>query len=125
MSYSPLTLTRRHVLGDFYRRCENVVTVPVYLNGTDGEMIGYADEGLGKYADAFTFHLSEEVCKKLSAGQFTYSFGYEFTDDTEVAATTAKRPIKLTSITLTMRKGYEKPQPKIARVTEAKIAEAA
>ena len=30
----------------------------------------------GKYADAFTFHLSEDVCKRLAGGQFTYSFDY-------------------------------------------------
>ena len=61
MSYSPLTLARRHVLGNLYARCErSTKEVPVYLNDTDGERLGFVDESLGRYADAFTFHLPEE-----------------------------------------------------------------
>jgi hypothetical protein len=124
MTYSPLTISRRHVLGDFYRRCESSVTIPVYLSGSDGDMIGYADESLGKYADAFTFHLSEEVCKKLAAGQYTYSFAYEFTD-ASAEIPDFRRQIRLTSITITMRKGYDKPLPKAARIAQVESAETA
>lgn len=110
MTYSPLSLSRRHVLGDLYSRCEPVVNVPVYLNGADGEMLGYADQALGHYADAFSFHLTEEYCKKLSAGHFTYSFDYEFAEPDEKGG--KNRRIRLNSIVLVPRKGYDKPIPK-------------
>jgi hypothetical protein len=74
-------------------------------------MIGYADEGLGVYADAFTFHLSEELCKKLLSGHFTYSFDYDFADKDDKAVR-GKRRIKLNSIMLNSRKGYARPEPK-------------
>jgi hypothetical protein len=120
MSYSPLTLARRHVLGTLYARCErSVKEVPVYLNGTDGEKLGFVDESLGKYADAFTFHLPEDVCKRLAGGQFTYSFDYnQISESGASAITPERRRIKLVSIFLTMRKGYDKPVPKSARVVE-------
>ena len=115
MAYSPLTLSRRHVLGDLYSRCERVAEVPVYLNDLMGERLGFADETLGKYADALTFHISEENCKKLAGGQFLYSFNYVFANRSDAALSAAKRRVKLTSIMLVMRKGYEKPRPKTAR----------
>lgn len=107
MSYSPLTFSRRHVLGDLYARCERSTEVPVFLGSVDGEKLGYVDEGLGRYADAFTFHISEENCKKLAAGQFEYSIGYEPASD-ESGAVQGRR-VKLTSITLIQRKAYKKP----------------
>ena len=106
MTYSPLALKRRHVLGDLYPICENVVTVPVYLDNDQGEMIGYADESLGHYADAFLFHLPEDVCKKLSSGHFIYSFNYDYTG---VAAAGKKRRISLTNICLTAKTVPESP----------------
>jgi hypothetical protein len=116
MTYSPLTLSRRHVLGTLYGRCERTTKdVPVYLNDTNGERLGYADEGLGKYADAFTFHLSEDNCKRLAGGHFTYSFDYHFSETASSSATPQKRRVRLISIFLTMRKGYEKPVPRSAR----------
>jgi hypothetical protein len=118
MAYSPLTLSRRHVLGELYSRCERVVEVPVYLNELSGERLGFADESLGVYADALTFHISEENCKKLAGGQFLYSFNYDFANRSDAALPAAKRRVKLKSIMLIMRKGYEKPQPKYARRAE-------
>lgn len=112
MSYGPLTLARRHLLGDLYHRCDRSTTIPVYLNDTEGEMLGYADESLGHYADAITFHLSEENCKKLAGGQFVYSFAYEFNEPARPGLTKSRRRVKLTSILLTARKSYEKPQSK-------------
>lgn len=105
-------MSRRHVLGDLNARCDPAENVPVYLNGTDGEMLGYVDESLGKYADAFTFHIADDLCKKLAAGHFTYSFDYDLVDGNDAAATPAKRRIRLNSISLVMRKGYEKPTPR-------------
>lgn len=101
MGYSPLAISRRHVLGDLYGKCDAVVMVPVYLNSEDGEMLGYVDESLGHYADAFTFHLAEDVCKRLSTGHYEYSFSYEYSDPK--AADGRDRRIKLNFICLTGR----------------------
>lgn len=112
MAYGPVTLARRHVLGDLYTRCERLIEIPVYLNDANGERIGFVDESLGKYADAFTFHISEENCKKLAGGQFIYSFDYEFAGKTDLSLPENRRRIRLNSIMLTMRKGYDKPLPR-------------
>src|SRR5215510_1335420 len=112
MATNHVILSRRHVLGDFHGRCLPVVNILVFLDSPESEMIGYVDEGLGVYADAFRFYLSDELCKKLTMGHFTYSFDYEFADRKDTAAKN-KRRIKLTSITLNSRKGYSKPEPKI------------
>jgi hypothetical protein len=116
MSYSPLTLSRRHVLGNLYGRCERAAKdVPVYLNDSTGEKLGFADESLGIYADAFTFHLSEETCKRLAGGQYLYSFDYHFSESAATALSPGLRRIKLISIFLTMRKGYDRPIARSAR----------
>lgn len=77
MIYSPLAIKRRQVLGDFYHRCKRIKSIPVYLNDVSGELLGHVDESLGQYADAFVFHLAEDVCKKLSTGHFNYGFDYD------------------------------------------------
>ena len=122
MANSPVTMARRHVLGDLSYRCEPVQNVPVYLNDTATEMLGFVDENLGKYADAITFHLADDVCKKLATGQFTYSFEYDYADSNDTATAPSKRRIKLSSITLVSRKGYEKP---VRRGVSEPVAEAA
>lgn len=106
-------MARRHVLGDLYGRCDSIKKVPVYLGAVDKkpELLGYADESLGQYADAFSFHIADDMCKKLSAGQFTYSFDYDLTGP---ASGGVRRRIRLNSITLNARKGYPKPEPKVA-----------
>ena len=130
MSYSPLSIARRHVLGELYARCNEIETVPVYITGDETEPIGHVDEGLGHYADAFRFHLTEENCKKLSSGHFTFSFSYEYIQAEGVSG--SSRRIKLNSIFLNPRKAYQKPVPKNAAklalaeetaVTSAAIAE--
>jgi hypothetical protein len=108
MSFSPLALARRHVLGDHYSRCDRIGSIPVYLDEVGGEVLGSVDEGLGHYADAFLFHLSEEHCKKLSTGHFTYSFDCKY----KGKRGTPGRRMVLNSITLTSRKNYEKPLPR-------------
>ena len=102
MTFSPLALKRRHVLGDLYERCDNIVSVPVYLNDTEGEILGHADESLGHYADAFLFHLPEDVCKRLSSGHYHYSFNYDYSETDAIAG--KLRRITLTNICLTGRK---------------------
>ena len=119
MSYSPLSLSRRHVLGELYGRCDPIGEgVPVYLAGDTRELLGQADQILGHYADAISFHLSDDYCKKLSAGHFTYSFDYEHTEP-EAAG---RKRINITSITLIARKAYQKPVPKNAKVKDAAAA---
>jgi len=110
MKYSPLTLSRSHVLGEYYKRCERLPDpISVYLDNTSGELLGNVDESLGKYADAFTFHLSEEVCKMLAGGKFDYSFGYHFTESDSDATPSSRRRIQLDSVFLTERPTAEKP----------------
>jgi hypothetical protein len=114
MSYSPLSMARRHVLGDdLYARCESIKQVPVYLAVVDDkpELLGHADEALGPYADAFSFHLADDFCKRLSSGQYTYSFEYDYVGPSKPGV---RRRIRLRSITLNARKGYPKPVPKSA-----------
>ena len=104
MTYSPLAIKRRQVLGDLYAHCDAVESVPVYLENADGEKLGYADESLGHYADAYLFHLPEDVCKKLSTGHYIYSFDYDYSDP---EATGRNRRITLNCIYLTGRKAPE------------------
>ena len=63
---------------------------------------GYVDESLGHYADAFTFHLSEEVCKKLSANHYDYTFDFAYSEKTEQLPNTKR--IKLNHILLVGKK---------------------
>ena len=77
MAYSPLAIKRSQVLGDLYKHCEPIENIPVYLNDSAGELLGHADQSLGHYADAFSFHLPEDICKKLSTGHYNYTFDYE------------------------------------------------
>ena len=98
-------MSRRHVLGEYYSRCDAIVSVPVYLGDSKGEMLGYADQGLGHYADAFSFHLPDHICKKLAAGQFTYAFEFKYSE--RKAAPGRHRRVKINSISLIARQGYE------------------
>lgn len=105
--YSPVTLSRRHVLGALYNRCEAVKgRVPVYLDGDARELLGHADEHLGPFADAISFYLSDDMCKKLSSGHFTYAFDYTLS---KPAGKDTGRRVILTSITLIGRQSYAKP----------------
>ena len=101
MTYSPLAIKRRQVLGDLCGQCDAVEMVPVHLDNADGEKLGFADESLGHYADAYLFHLPEDICKKLSTGHYIYSFDYDYTDP---SATGRNRRITLNCIYLTGRK---------------------
>ena len=121
VTYSPLSVSRRHVLGDLYGRCDPIrENVPVYLAGTEQELLGHVDEALGHYADAFSFHLADDICKRLSSGQYTYSFDYEVTEPKTKGSNSR---LSIRAVTLTARKGYEKPIPR--RSQAAAAAEAA
>jgi hypothetical protein len=116
MEAGPISFSRRHVLGDLYSRCDAIDTIPVYLESVDGELLGHVDQGLGHYADAFSFHLQSDICKKLSAGHYTYAFTYQYTDPDPPPA--GRRRVKLDSICLVARKGYELPVARSARAAE-------
>ena len=111
MTATILSLSRRHVLGDLYSRCDAVEgEIPVYLATEDEPIvIGHADQALGHYADAFSFHLEADECKKLSSGHFSFSVTYEHSQIREPGSL---GPVKVTAVTLIARKSYEKPIPK-------------
>lgn len=113
MELAAISLSRRHVLGDLYSRCDAIDSIPVYLDSAEGELIGYVDQGLGHYADAFSFHLQSDVCKKLSSGHYTYGFSYQYSESE--GESSARRRVKLDSICLIARKGYERPVARSAR----------
>ena len=102
MAISPLSLSRKHILGGIYADSAPFTeNVPVYLHGEENELLGHADQALGHYADAITFHLAEDVCKKLASGQYSYEF------DADRSAETGK--IVIHSIYLKPRQNYKKP----------------
>jgi len=103
MSYSPIAIKRLSVLGNLYGKCEPIESIPVYLDSTSGELLGYADESMGRYADTFLFHLSEEVCKKLSTGHYVYSFDYGVSKDEK----TNRKTVVLNCFILTGRKAVK------------------
>jgi hypothetical protein len=77
MSYSPIAIKRSFVLGDLYNQCESSDSIPVHIDSKKEVPIGYVDESLGVYADAFLFHLPEDVCKKLSTSHYKFGFDYD------------------------------------------------
>ena len=102
MAYSPLAIKRRNILGDLYNFCDSVENIPVFLENETDEQIGFADESLGHYADAFLFHLPEDICKKLSTGHYNYAFDYEVLENADTVS--KKKSIKLNHIMLVGRK---------------------
>lgn len=121
METLPISFSRRHVLGDLYSRCDAIASIPVYLDSVEGELLGHVDQGLGHYADAFSFHLKSDICKKLSAGHFTYAFSYQYSD--RDPQTKGSRRVTLNSICLIARKGYERPVPRASRESAANSSE--
>src|SRR3982750_241380 len=77
MSIETVSFARRYVLGDLHGRCDVIDLVPVFFEDDPSTEIGFVDQSLGPYADAFSFHLPADVCKKLSAGYYRFSLGLE------------------------------------------------
>jgi hypothetical protein len=102
MNYSPLTVKRSNVLGDIYNQCDAIESIPVYLNDQSGEPLGFVNEDMGQYADVFTFHLSETVCKDLSSNNYDYAFDFDYSEKT--AQATNKKRIKINHIVLVPKK---------------------
>jgi hypothetical protein len=40
MNYSPLAVKRSNVLGNIYKQCDAIESIPVYLNDQSGEPLG-------------------------------------------------------------------------------------
>ncbi|HEY0657641.1 MAG TPA: hypothetical protein VGD05_04160 [Pyrinomonadaceae bacterium] len=112
MSYSPLTIKRSNVLGEIYKQCDTIESIPVYMNDQSGELLGYVDESMGRYADAFIFHLSETICKQLSMSHYGYAFDFGYSEQTNQSVN--QRRIKLNYISLIENKTLfsKKPLPK-------------
>ena len=102
MNYSPLTIKREFVLGKIYNQCDPVESIPVYMRDQSGELLGFVDESMGRYADAFLFHLPESVCKQLSSNRYNYAFDFEYSDQTTQSVN--KKRIKLKHILLVEKK---------------------
>lgn len=77
MVYSPLTIRRRNILGDIYSQCDSIESIPVYMETKTDEPVGFVDESLGRYSDAFVFRLPEDICKKLSTGSYEIYIDFE------------------------------------------------
>ncbi len=119
MSYSPLAIKRSNVLGKIYNQCDAIESIPVYMNDQSGELLGFVNEEMGRYADVFTFHLAEDICKQLSANQFEFAFDFDYSE--KATQTTNKKRIKLNHILLIQSKHLpfvKKSVPKLAAQTE-------
>ncbi len=44
MTYNPLTIKRHSVLGDLYKQCDTIKSIPVFMNNISEEPIGFVDE---------------------------------------------------------------------------------
>ena len=107
MSLNTVAFKRRNILGELYKQCDAISTIPVYLNDTTGEPIGTVEESPENYRDAFLFQLPEAVCKKLSTNSFDIGIDYDFIDKNK----TSNNRIKLNHIILVVKRGSE-PIPK-------------
>lgn len=97
-------MSRSRILGNMYTQCDRLNEhIVVYLNDAAGEKLGVVDESLGKYADAFTFHLSEENCKMLAGGKYDYTFDYQVAAPVAAASSRSKQRIQLISMFLKAR----------------------
>lgn len=114
MANNSLTLSRKHVLGDLYSRCDPVESVPIYWSDPSGPMVGFVGEAEGDYSDAFTFHMSDDLCRKLAGGQVLCRFNYEFAGETDQANAKTKRRLSLTSFVLTAPPIHGKPPVEIS-----------
>ena len=97
MSTETLSFARRHVLGDLHSRCDVIDVVPVFMGDDPATEVGFVDQSMGRYADAFSFHLPLDICKQLRSGHFSFSFGYAHAERAENGG---KPRLRLTYISL-------------------------
>ena len=104
MSLNTITFKRRNILGELYKQCDTVSSIPVYMNDTTEAPIGTVEESVNHYVDAFLFHLPDNVCKKLSTNGYDIGIDYDFTDKNR---TSNHGRIKLNHIILAVKQGSE------------------
>ena len=104
MNLNTISFKSRNILGELYKQCDAVSSIPVYLNDTNEEPIGTVEESLNHYADAFLFHLPDNICKKLSSNGYDIGIDYDFTNQNKASL---KDRIKLNHIILAAKQGYE------------------
>ena len=122
MANNPLTLSRRHVLGDLYAQCDAVTEVPIFWTDPAGPPIGYVSDTDGKYSDSLTFHMGDEFCRKLAGGQLLCQFNYEHTSDADVRSSKKSRRLRLTSFVLTSPALHVNPVTKQLELRSKQIA---
>jgi hypothetical protein len=104
MNLNTISFKRRNILGELYKQCDTVGSIPVYLNDTTEEPIGTVEESINQYADAFLFHLPDHVCKKLATNGYDIGIDYDFADK---KSRSNKDRIKLNHIILAVKQGSE------------------
>jgi hypothetical protein len=83
MDINTIAFKRRSILGEFYKQCSAVSSIPVFLNDTNDASIGTLEENLNQNEDAFLFYLPHDICKKLSTNNYNIGFDYDYTDKTK------------------------------------------
>ncbi|MCU1289670.1 MAG: hypothetical protein JWN60_1899 [Acidobacteria bacterium] len=104
MNFNPLVIKRRNILGDLYKKCDPINSIPVYMTNISEDPIGFVDETLGQYVDGFVFHLPDDVRKKLSVSGYDVGVDYNFT---EAGITPKNQRIKLNHIVLIAKASLE------------------
>ena len=85
MNFNTISFKRRNILGELYKHCDTLTSIPIYINDVSEEPVGTVEESLEHCADAFLFHLPENICKRLSTNGFDINFDYDFTSVTKVS----------------------------------------
>ena len=115
MNINTVSFKRRTILGEIYKQCDTINSIPVYLNDRTEAPIGTVDESLDHYADAFLFHLPNDICKKLLNNGYDIGVDYDFTNKNQASY---KDRIKVNHIILAVRKEAE-PMPRRKRASDA------
>jgi hypothetical protein len=104
MNLNTIAFKRRNILGELYKQCDAISTIPVYMNDTTDEPIGTVEETVDHFADAFLFHLPDNICKKLSNNSYDVGIDYDFTDKKR---NSKNDRIKINHIILALKRGAE------------------
>lgn len=104
MNLNTISFKRRNILGELYKKCDTVSSIPVYMNDKTAEPIGTVEDCADSYADAFLFHLPDHVCKKLSTNSYDIGIDYDLSEESK-GLNSAR--IKLNCIILAVKQGSE------------------
>ena len=83
MNINTVAFKRRNILGDLYKQCNAVDSIPVFLDDTNDASIGTLEESFNQNEDAFLFHLPHDICKKLLTNNYNIGLDFDFTDRTK------------------------------------------